>query len=196
VSHDRRAAGRAGGRSARALAALLLSLGLVSLGTGCGFDAQLLKPYTPADGTQVDVGADGAVKIRNLVVISRSEAGPGIISATVVSSIPEQLTSLTVAPQKLDGTLGAPAEASLATPLRLEPGVLQVLTDRQPLITVESPELQAGAAATITMQFAESGEVVLNAPVVDGTIPPWSTISPSPTPSRSASPSPSPSGTS
>ena len=191
MSENRRPAGRAGSRASRALAALLLSVGLVGLASGCGFDAQLLKPYTPSDGTNVDVGEDGVLKIRNVLVISRAK-GEGILSTTIVSNQGEQLTGVTIAPQTLEGTAGAPVTATLPGPITLDPGVLKVLTNTQPLITVTSPELLAGSSATITMQFSKSGQVVLNAPVVDGTVEPYSTISPAPaTASPSASPSPS-----
>lgn len=193
MSENRRPAGRrAGGRAARALAALLLSLGLVGLAAGCGFDAQLLKPYTPSDGTNVDVGEDGVLKVRNVLIISRGP-GQGIFSASIVSNQGEQLTAVTVAPQTLEGTVGTPAQATLPAPVTLDPGVFKVLTDTQPLITVTAPQLQAGSSATITLQFSKSGQVVLNAPVVDGTAEPYSTITPLPT---AGSPTPSPSATS
>ena len=190
MSQDRRPSRRTRGRAARAAAALLLSVGLLGTGAACGFDAQLLKPYTPSDGTNIDVGEDGALKVRNLVVISRTE-GEGIISATMVSTNADRLTGLTVAPQKLDGTVGEAVPATLAAPVDLA-GTLVVLTDEQPLITVSAPELEAGSSATVVMQFEKSGEGSLNAPVVDGTIEPWSTISPSPAPSASPSASPTP----
>jgi len=196
VSENRRPAGRAGSRAARALAALLLSVGLVGLAAGCGFDAQLLKPYTPSDGTNIDVGEDGVLKIRNVLVISRTK-GEGILSTTIVSNQGEQLTGVTIAPQTLEGTAGAPVAATLPAPIALDPGVLKVLTNTQPLITVTAPELLAGSSATITMQFSKSGQVVINAPVVDGTVEPYSTISPAPAPApATASPSPTPSATS
>jgi hypothetical protein len=105
-----------------------------------------------------------------------------------VSTNADRLTGVTVAPQKLDGTVGQAVPAELAAPVDLA-GTLVVLTDKQPLITVSSPDLQAGGSATVVMQFEKSGDVTLNAPVVDGTIEPWSTISPAP---ASASPSASP----
>jgi hypothetical protein len=186
VSQDRRPAGRARGRAARALAALLLSFPVVGLVAGCGMNAQLLKPYTPGDGTNSDVGGEnGTLKVRNLVVISRAK-GEGIVSATIVSNAADRLTGATVAPQTLEGTTGAPVPVTLAAPVQLGEGSLVVLTNQQPLITVRAPDLEAGSSATVVMQFAEAGTVTLNCPVVDGTQAPWSTISPS----AAASPSP------
>jgi hypothetical protein len=197
VSQDRRPAGRASGRATRALAALLLSFGLVGLAAGCGMNAQLLQPYNPADGTNKDIGEDGTLKVRNLVVVSRAK-GEGILSATFVSNAAEQLTGATVAPHTLQGTTGPAVPVTIAPPIELAPGSLVVLTNQQPLLTVSAPDLEAGSAATVVMQFEKAGAVTLECPVVDGTQAPWSTISPSPAASGagSASPSPSPSATS
>ena len=191
MSQDRLAAGRAGGRAARALAALLLSLGLMGLVAGCGFDAQLLQPYNPADGTNIDVGEDGTLKVRNLLVVSDAK-GKGYLSATIVSNAQERLTGVTVAPQSLDGTTGQAVPATLPAPVELTPGALVVLTDN-PLIRVSAPGIEAGSSATVTMQFAQAGPVTLICPVVDGTVPPWSEISASQNATASPSPSASPS---
>lgn len=197
MSQDSRPAGRAQGRPVRALAAVLLSFGLAGLGAGCGFDAQTSQPYTPAEGTNLDVGQDNQLKIRNLVLVSRTE-GQGFLSASIVSGPGDQMTGVSVLPEPLSSSAApAPTAATLAAPVDLPGGVLVVLTD-QPLITVDSVGLVAGGAAQVTMQFAQSGAVVMNCPVVDGTVSPWTTISPTPvsSPSLSPSPSPSPSATS
>ena len=191
MSHIRLAAGRASGRAARALAALLLSLGLVGVAAGCGFDAQLLQPYNPADGTNIDVGEDGTLKVRNLQVVATAK-GEGFLSATIVSNAAERLTGVTVAPQTLGGTPGPAAPVTLPAPITLDPGQLLVLTDER-LIRVSAPDLQAGASATVVMQFAQAGPVTLVCPVVDGTVPPWSEIvasgSPTASPGENATPS-------
>ena len=190
MSQDRRPTGRAGGRAARTAAALLLSLGLAGGAAGCGFDAQLLKAYHPADGPNIDVGEDGSLKVRNLQVVSRTE-GEGFISATIVSTATDRLTGLTVAPQTLQGVAGPAVQAELPAPIEIG-GPILVLTDKQPLITVSAPELLAGSSASIVMSFEKAGQVSLNAPVVDGTVAPWTTISPSPVSSASPTPSASP----
>jgi hypothetical protein len=176
----------------------LLSFGLVGLAAGCGFDAQLLKPYTPSDGTNKDIGEDGTLKVRNLLVVSRAK-GEGYLSATIVANTAERLTGATVAPHTLEGTTSPAVPVTLATPVELGPGSLVVLTNQQPLITVSAPDLLPGSAATVVLQFEKAGAVTLDCPVVDGTQAPWSTISPSPSPGASGasgSPSPSPSATS
>jgi hypothetical protein len=182
VFHNRRPVGRPRGRRARALATAALSLTLLGA-AGCGFEAQTLQPYTPADGTNLDVGADNQLKIRNLVVVSKTD-GQGIISASILSGADDQLTGAAVVPSPLSGSPGPAVTAKVAAPIALPGGRLVVLTN-QPLITVSSPQLVAGGAASVTLQFAGSGEVALNCPVVDGNLPEWSSIG------SSASPSPS-----
>jgi hypothetical protein len=168
----------------------------VALAAGCGFDAQLLKPYTPSDGTNKDIGEDGTLKVRNLLVVSRAK-GEGYLSATVVANTADRLTGATVAPHTLEGTTSPAVPVTLAAPVELGPGALVVLTNQQPLITVSAPDLLPGSAATVVLQFEKAGAVTLDCPVVDGTQPPWATISPSPAASgTSGSPSPSPSATS
>ena len=53
----------------RALAALLLSLGLLLVAAACGIDAQTLRPYTPAEGINVDVGDPADVGTRSTFAI-------------------------------------------------------------------------------------------------------------------------------
>ena len=103
VSEDWRPGGRVVHRGTRALVALLLSCSLVGLMAACGFNAQTNQPYTPADGTNADIGTDGVLKIRNLVVISRAE-GEGIVSASLIGNAEDQLTGITVAPFLADGS--------------------------------------------------------------------------------------------
>jgi hypothetical protein len=177
---------RSGRRLRRVVAAALLSVTLTALVTGCGFNAQTNMPYTPSDGTNADIGNGGALKIRNLVLISRTK-GEGIVSATLIGNTDDQLSSVSVAPIKLDGTPAAAVTASPTAPLQLGGGSITVLTNIAPL-TVSAPDLMAGLTATVTMTFAKAGPVSLNCPVVDGSIPPWSQV----TPGVSASPTPEP----
>src|SRR3712207_4267109 len=82
--------GRTGQRSgstrgvrARGLAGLLAVLGLLLAVGGCGTDAQTLKPYTPAEGVNLDVGnsydLERVVHVRNLMIISK-QPGSGVLS--------------------------------------------------------------------------------------------------------------------
>jgi hypothetical protein len=167
---------------------VLVALGLLLVTAACGKDAQTLRPYTPAEGINIDVGDPAMVRqvvsVRNLLIISRTE-GQGVVSATIVTDDRDELTALTGAPIKADGTEGAPFTATLSQTVSFGNGAQIVLTDR-PLITVTSPDLVAGRSASVTMQFKNAGEATVLVPIVDGNEPQYATISPSPAATPSA----------
>ena len=169
-------------RGLRSVAALLVALGLLLVTAACGNDAQTLRPYTPAEGINVDVGdpamVSQIVSVRNLLIISRAE-GQGVVSATIVTDDRDELTALSGVPIKVDGTEGAPFTATLSQTVSFANGSQIVLTDR-PLITVSSPDLVPGMSSSVTMQFKKAGEVKVLVPIVDGNEPQYATISPSP----------------
>ncbi len=168
----------------RALAALLLSLGLLLTGA-CGMDDQTLRPYTPAEGINVDVGdpadVENQVYVRNLLIIS-SAPGVGIVSGSLVTDGRDQLSGISGVPIKADGSEGAPFTATLSNTVSIANGALVVLTEGAP-ITVRSPDLVAGLTARLTLTFAKAGEATVIVPVMDGNEPQYATISPEPTPS-------------
>ena len=177
-------------RSALATAALLA----VVPAAACGTNAQTLRPYTPAEGVNFDVGdqtvPDSVIHVRNLLVISRS-AGTGIVSATMVTSGRDTLTGVTGVPYLADSSKGTPFTAELpAGPVLLTNDAQVVLTNQQPLITISGASgLTAGLDADVTLQFGKAGSVTTRTTVVDGNLSPYSEITPSASPSASASPS-------
>ena len=183
-------------RSALAAAALLA----VVPAAACGTDAQTLRPYTPTEGINFDVGdqtqPDSVVHVRNLLIISRSP-GTGIVSASLVTSGRDTLVAVTGVPIKTDSSEGAPYTAKLPGPVQLANNAQVVLTDQQPLVTITGADgLAAGLLTNITLQFGKAGSFTTQTTVVDGTLPPYSTITPSASPSGpavTAAPSPTPS---
>jgi hypothetical protein len=184
--------GRTGRRSGstrgvrpRGLAALLSVLGLLLALAACGNDAQTLRPYTPAEGVNVDAGnpadPEGVVNVRNLLIISR-EPGSGILSASLVTSGRDQLREISGFAIKPEGGQGAPLQVDLTNTVSIANRAQVVLTDETP-ITVRSVDLAPGRTASMTLTFAKAGEVTLIVPVVDGTEGQYASISPAPTPS-------------
>jgi hypothetical protein len=166
--------------------ALLSVLGLL-LGLGaCGTDAQTLKPYTPAEGVNLDVGNptdyEEVVHVRKLLIISR-EPGSGILSASIVTDGRDQLTEVSGFAIKSDGTQGAPLTVKLTNTVSIANRAQVVLTDSP--ISVESADLVPGLTASITLTFANAGEATVIAPVVDGKAGHYASISPEPTPTPS-----------
>ena len=186
------------GRVRAALAAAALVAVLPA--TACGTGAQTLRPYTPAEGVNFDVGdqtqPDSVIHVRNLLVISRSP-GEGIISASLVTSGRDTLTAVSGVPYKADATQGTPFTATMSGSVQLADSSQVVLTTLDPLITVSGADgLAAGLDADVTLQFAKAGSVTTRTTVVDGNLSPYSEITPgsnpTATPSITAAPSPTP----
>jgi hypothetical protein len=167
---------------------LLLVIGLLLVSGACGQDVQTNRPYTPAEGVNIDVGdpanPDQVVHVRNLLLISW-EPGAGVVSASIVTDGRDALTSVSGTPIKVDGTQGAPFTATIGNTVSIANGAQVVLTDQAP-ITVTSPDLMAGLDADVTLAFQNAGEVTLRVPVVDGNEPQYATLKPTPTPTSSA----------
>jgi hypothetical protein len=180
-----RSTGRATSRRSRPLLAVLLSLGLALSTASCGMNVQTNNPYTPAEGVNFDVGS---VHIRNVMILSRT-AGEGFLSASMVSAESDTLTQVTGTAIKSDGSPGSALTITLPQPVTVGGNKLVVLTDRQPLITVKSADLQSGLVARLVLTFSTAGEVTTTAPVVDANQQAYRTITPSP--SAPASPTPS-----
>lgn len=172
-------------RGRRRLAALLVSVGLLLTAGACGTDVQTLRPYTPAEGVNFDVGEgqdqQNVIHVRNLLIISKAP-GSGVLSASMVTDGRDQLIGVTGNAIKSDGTPGAPLTVTLTNDVSLANGAQVVLTDGAP-IGVTSPDLLAGLTANLILQFAEAGDHTVIVPVVDGTEPQYADISPAPTPS-------------
>jgi hypothetical protein len=162
------------------LAAVMLVTVSVAITTACGMSPQTSRPYTPGEGINVDVGNYQGVKIRNLLIISRTE-GEGYLSGTLVSQERNSLTAVSGKAFKADGTEGAPITATIPQQITLGNGLVVVLTNDQ-LITLKSPDLKAGLTAQLTLEFNPAGQANVIVPVVDGNEPPYQTISPAPTP--------------
>ena len=150
--------------------------------SGCA-TPQTLMPYTPAEGvnTQLDAGQGSAIKVRNLMVISKTP-GQGFLSGAILApaevypgnggakdSQPAPEDVLT----SVQGTALTPAGAAAAplspvqTNLTLPPGRLVVLTD-QPAIRLNSPDLKAGLLCELTLSFRSGAKTTMRVPVVDG----------------------------
>jgi hypothetical protein len=153
----------------------------VTVTTACGANQQTLRPYTPAEGISFDVGGAKGVKVRNLMILSRAK-GEGFLSATMVAADRAQLTAISGKAIKSDGSDGAPLSASIPTSISLGNGVLVVLTE-EPLITVRSPDLEAGLLAEVTLEFSSAGSATERVPVVNANEGQYSSIGPQATPS-------------
>lgn len=159
---------RSAGLLFAATSALLLS--------GCGFDAQTLQPYTPAQGVNADIGE---VKVRNLAIISDTD-GNGYVSGSLVSPANDTLDSVSGHPVMLDGSAGRPLTVSGGTPVALTANRLAVLTDPTASLTVSSPDLEPGLQASVTLVFASGVQQTVKTPILSSTDPVYISVSPAP----------------
>ena len=177
------------GHAPRSGASLLIVIALLFLAGACGFNVQTNKPYTPAEGVNVDVGdpatPNKVVHVRNLLIISHAP-GEGIVSGSIVTADRDSLTGVSGIPIKADGTEGAPFTGTIPSTVAVANGFQVVLTN-QPPIVVKSPDIMPGLDAIVTLQFENAGEVTLRAPIVDGNEPQYASLKPSP----SSTPTPS-----
>jgi hypothetical protein len=176
---------RGAGLARRVGASLLLVIGLLLVSGACGMDVQTNRPYTPAEGINIDVGdpanPNKVVHVRNLALISYAP-GEGIVSGSIVTADRDALTAVSGTPIKVDGTEGAQFTGTIPNTVSIANGAQVVLTD-QPPITVKSADLMAGLDAIVTLAFQNAGEVTLRVPVVDGNESQYVSLKPTPTPS-------------
>ena len=173
------------GQPLRTGASLLLVIGLLFLAGACGQNVQTNKPYTPAEGVNVDVGDPASpnkvVHVRNLLIISWAP-GEGVVSGSIVTADRDSLTGVSGIPIKADGTEGVPFTGTIPSTVSLANGVQVVLTNMPPIV-VKSPDIKPGLDAIVTLQFENAGEVTLRAPIVDGNVGQYVPLKPSATPS-------------
>lgn len=185
-------------RTAAALAAGALSLSLAS----CGFEAQTLQPYTPAEGVNLTVGSEDpegpGVKLRNILIIANPVTGEGILSAAIVAGKGDKLVAVTGQMLDPDGEAAAGTgelKFDLGDPVELPGRTLVVLTDGRAIAVTGAP-LKPGFTAELDLVFDKAGVATVTVPVVNGDKADYVTVSPSPAesaPGASASPGSSPS---
>jgi len=160
---------------------------LLVLTTGCGFDAQTLQPYTPADGVNFQLGGTEAdeptLKVRNLLVIA-DDTGAGFVSASMVVDLgTDTLRSITGVALNANGTDAGAITVSAFPPVPLNANQLVVLTNLAP-ISVSGP-LKPGLEARLVFTFAQAGEQTIVVPVLDRSDPVYAGVTPSPAASAS-----------
>ena len=147
----------------RVRASLLVATVLL---TGCGMNPQTSRPYTPADGVNTQVAH---IKVRNVLIVANA-SGAGVLSATLVSSAPDELSSVAGVAQQGDGSPAGMLTVS-AKPVPVPANTPVVLTNGTPPIKVSSPALKPGLTANVVLTFKSGAQATLVAPVLDAALP-------------------------
>lgn len=164
---------------------LVVVIGLLFVAAACGQNVQTNRPYTPAEGVNIDVGdpatPNKVVHVRNLGIVSWGP-GEGVLSGSIVTADRDSLSAVSGMPFKIDGSEGAPFTGTIPSTVSVANGLQVVLTDQPPII-VKSPDIMPGLDANVTLQFENAGEATLRVPILDGNEPQYATLKPSATPS-------------
>lgn len=155
------------------LVAACAALALSGL-SACGFNAQTLQPYNPAEGVNAD---QATVKARNILLVVNLQ-GSGYLAGAFSSTVDDTFTGASGTAIKADGSPGA-ALAFSAASIPLPATRLTNLLDSR-AVTVTSPDLKPGLSANVTLRFAKAGSITLIVPAVDATSEQYRGVSPSP----------------
>ncbi|NYI71584.1 hypothetical protein GGQ54_002144 [Naumannella cuiyingiana] len=161
---------------ARGVAAAALAV-LLSTGVAACTSDPSRKPPTLGGGVNLNVGADGAVKVRNLLIVTR-DGEQGLLDGAVTGTQPDELTS--VSGQLIDAD-NNPAPAPLpftGGPIEVAPTALTQLGG--PDAFTVSGDLPPGLTMRVTLNFATAGPITADVPIIDGNNADYRTVAPDP----------------
>ena len=159
----------------RRTAAVLAAVGGLGV-AACGADPKVLTSYTPAAGVS---GESGTVKVRNLVLINGG--GQARVSAAVVSRKSDKLVEIIWQLLKSDNSLSGRPFTVRTVDVKLPAQRSVNLTQSD--LQAPAKGLSDGLLAKVTLKFANSAPITLNAPVVASTHPDFKKYAPSGVPS-------------
>ena len=142
-------------------ASIVLASGLTLAGCGTGLSAQTNAIYQPAVGANTHTGD---VQLYNTVLVANPD-GTYTLSAGLLNTTDtdQTLTGFSVAP--LGESAGTPKPASTELPVVLKPNRLFTIGTLGQVI-IEDSQLKPGDYADLTLSFATSGDVSIEAPIV------------------------------
>lgn len=140
-----------------AIAAAVLGVGLVLGGCAVANPITTQFSYAPSDGVRVQA-ADG-VSVENLLVLTEGEGKPGHLLGAVVNHTTQDVRVTLTVGQGSAIPVRVPAEGEVN------------LTDQK--ATTSSVSVPPGATVPATVSADGTGEISVEVPVLDGTIPPY-----------------------
>ncbi len=139
-----------------AIAAAMLGVGLVLGGCTATNPITTQYSYAPSDGIRVEV--TDRVSVENLLVLTEGEGQPGHVLGAVVNRSPQDMyVSLTL------------GKSGTAIPVHVPAGGEVNLSAEN--VTTPSVGVQPGATLPATVGAAGVGEISVEVPVLDGTLP-------------------------
>lgn len=176
--------------NSRLVASVALGAAVLLGATGCAFITPQSTEiqYSASDG--VNIPNSGPLKVRNVLIVSEEEGGPGALIAAVVNETGDDHT--------LNLEIGEGADAQKAT-IRVPANSSVSLGDPEeetPALTVDAVPVAPGANVPVYFQSGDAEGVLYQVPVLDGALPYYGELLPTPaastsSPTPSSTPSPS-----
>ena len=170
-------------RASRTMTSLLATGALVATLalTGCSAVNPITtdKQYSPSDGVRLEL--DGQVSAANLMVVSANRDGPGVLLGALTNRSATATTVTITNKVLIEGLAPPPADAEFTLKVPLAPNQTVLLGTKDGVHT-SVPMLNAplGGLLGLEVSTPESGTQSVSVPVLDGTLPEYSTVVPSP----------------
>jgi len=164
-----------------AVAVLAVALPLVGGLAGCSATnpIQTQRPYSPADGVRATLGP---LETTNLLVAGTAKGHAAALSGGLVNTGADALT-VSVAVSGETSTFTVPAHGSV---------LIGTGSDSGRTMPIQSLDADLGALTTVTLKVPSAGSAAVQVPVVDGSLPQYTSVLPSPASGSGATASSSP----
>ncbi|GAA4350562.1 DNA modification methylase [Microbacterium rhizosphaerae] len=174
----------------RLIASIVVGAAVILGATGCSMISPQTTtvPYSPSDGINVPDVPGAPLQVRNALVITNAGAAGNLVAAIVNQTDRDETLTINISDTAVSKTVDVPANSTVSLGTQ----------DTPPLALA----VRTKPGATVLMEF-QSGDaqgVKVHVPVLNGTLPYYSTLVPTPprpsasgaaTASPTASPSPS-----
>ncbi len=152
-----------------AVAVLAVALPLAGGLAGCSATnpIQTQRQYSPADGVRSTLGP---LQTTNLLVVGTAKGKVAALSGGLVNTGTDPLT-VDVSVSGASSTFTVPPNGSV---------LIGTGSDKGRTMTIDSLDVDPGALTTVTLKVASAGSSTVQVPVVDGTLPQYTSVLPSP----------------
>ena len=153
----------------RLIASLIVGAAVVLGTTGCNMNTTMATkiPYSPSDG--VNVPDSGPILVRNALFVADDSGEDANFVAVLINSTDKTETlhlEIGEGSDKIDKSIRVPADTTLS-----------LGADHDPLL-IEGLGVKAGATVPVYFQSAEEAGVLVDVPVLDGTLEYLSSLAP------------------
>ncbi|NEM92334.1 DNA modification methylase [Galbitalea soli] len=177
---------------ARIAASALLVVGVSLLTAGCTFitPQATLNPYDASDGFSATVGD---IEIRNAFAISPDSVDASLNGVFINTGDSPEVVNVQYTDN--DSVPGTPVTKTISIPAG---GTVSLGDPGVPQLVLTGAHVEAGALLKLFVQYGDQSGKKIEVPVLDGTEPYYSHLTPTPTPTpvpTTAAPTPKPTDT-